>query len=229
MPSNRYPIIAREGWPVLALLLVVLGVAYYFHFLGDTVAVITAAVMLVSLFLLRDPAQIIPTSPLSIVSPVFGRIVSVEEVNDPWVERQALQIRIKMSLFDIYSLRSPMEGKIVNQWTRRPEGKTVKRKFAFRIRSDEGDEVVVVVYLNLFGPLSFRFYAHSGERLGHGQRCGYLYFAGTIDVLVPKNSKISVKSGDKISSGSGVLAHLVHNNGTASVIHDDQDNDLKQS
>lgn len=211
---------------MLALLLVVLCVAYYF--LGNTVTLVTAAVLLGSLFLLRDPVQEVTSSPLAIVCPVFGRIVSVEEVNDPWVQRQALQIRIKMSLLDIYSLRSPMEGKIVNQWTRRPEGKTVKRKFAFRIRSDEGDEVVVVVYLNLFGPLSFRFYAHSGERLGHGQRCGYLYFGGTIDVLVPKNSKISVKPGDKISSGSGVLAHLVHNNGTASVMHDDQNNALKQ-
>jgi phosphatidylserine decarboxylase len=220
MPSNRYPIIAREGWLVLGVLVVILGVAWFY--LGNTVTTVTAAIFLLSVFLLRDPAQEIPSSPLAIVSPVFGRILSVEEVNDPWVERQALQIRIKMSLLDIYSLRSPMEGKIVNQWTRRPEGRTVNTKFAFRIRSDEGDEVVVVVYLNIFGPLSFRFYAHSGERLGHGQRCGYLYFGGTVDVLVPKNSKIRVKPGDRISSGSGILAHLVHKSGTATVIHDEK-------
>jgi phosphatidylserine decarboxylase len=220
MPSNRYPIIAREGWLVLGVLVVILGVAWFY--LGNTVTTVTAAVLLLSGFLLRDPAQEIPSSPLAIVSPVFGRILSVEEVNDPWVERQALQIRIKVSLFDIYSLRSPMEGKIVNQWTRRPEGRTVNPKFAFRIRSDEGDEVVVVVYLNIFGPLSFRFYAHSGERLGHGQRCGYLYFGGTVDVLVPKNSKISVKPGDRISSGSGILVHLVHKSGITTVIHDEK-------
>lgn len=219
MPSNRYPIIAREGWIVLGVLFIILCVAWFY--LGNTVTAVTAFALLVSIFLLRDPVQEVTSSPLAIVSPVFGRIVSVEEVNDRWVERQALQVRIKMSLFDIYSLRSPMEGKIVNQWTRRPEGKTVNPKFAFRIRSDEGDEVVVVVYLNLFGPLSFRFYAHSGERLGHGQRCGYLYFGGTVDVLVPKNSKIVIKPGDRISSGSGIIAQLVHKSGTASVIHDD--------
>ena len=210
---------------MLGVLFIILCVAWYY--LGNTATAVTALVLLVSLFLLRDPAQEVTSSPLAIVCPVFGKVLNVENVNDPWVQREALQIRIKMSLFDIYSLRSPMEGKIVNQWTRRPEGKTVKPKFAFRIRSDEGDEVVVVVYLNLFGPLSFRFYAHSGERLGHGQRCGYLYFGGTVDVLVPKNSKINVKPGDRISSGSGILAQLVHNTGTASVIHDEGNNPVE--
>ena len=219
MSSNRYPIIAREGWPVLGVLLVILFLAYYYH--GNIVTEATALIFLLSLFLLRDPLQDITSSPLAIVSPAFGKVLAVEEVNDPWVERQAMQIRIKMSLLDIYSLRSPMEGKIVNQWIRRPDSNSNKRKFAFRIRSDEGDEIVVVIYLNLFGSLSFRFYAHSGERLGHGQRCGYLYFGGMIDVLVPLNSKINVKPGDRISSGSGIIAQLVHKSGTASVIHDD--------
>jgi len=219
MSSNRYPIIAREGWPALGVLLVILFLAYYYH--GNMVTEATAVILLISLFLLRDPVQDITSSPLAIVSPVFGKVLAVEEVSDPWIERQAMRVRIKMSLLDIYSLRSPMEGKIVNQWTRRPDSITSKRKFAFRIRSDEGDEIVVVIYLNLFGSLSFRFYAHSGERLGHGQRCGYLYFGGVVEVLIPLNSKISVKPGDHINSGSGIIAHLTHNNGTASVIHDD--------
>ncbi len=227
MPSNRYPIIAREGWPALGVLLVILCIAYYYH--GNIVTVAAAAALFMSLFMLRDPAQDITSSPLAIVSPVFGKVLAVEEVNDPWVERQAMQIRIKMSLLDIYSLRSPMEGKIVNQWTRRPDSKTSKRKFAFHIRSDEYDEIVVVIYLNLFGPFSFRFYVHSGERLGHGQRCGYLYLGGVVDVLVPKNSKINVKPGDNISSGSGIIAQLVHNNGTASVIHDDHAPAVRQN
>jgi phosphatidylserine decarboxylase len=219
MPSNRYPIIAREGWPALGVLLVILFLAYYYH--GNIVTEATAVIFLISLYLLRDPPQDITSSPLAIVSPVSGKVLAVDEVNDPWIDRQAMQIRIRMSLLDIYSLRSPMEGKIVNQWTRRPDSNTSKRRFAFRVRSDEGDEIVVVTYLNLFGPLSFRFYVHSGERLGHGQRCGYLYFGGMIDVLVPLNSKINVKPGDHINSGSGIIAQLVHNRGTASVIHDD--------
>lgn len=219
MPSNTYPFIAREGWPVLVLLIIFFVIAQHYHF-GNTVTVIDAGLLLVLVFLLRDPRQIVPSSPLAIVSPVHGTVIAVEDVSDPWISRQARSIKIRMSLFDIYSLRSPTEGKIVNQWTRQPDNNGPKRQFAFRVRTDEGDEIVVVIYLNIFGSLLFRFYVHSGERLGHGQRCGYLYFGGMIDVLVPQNCKIMVKPGDHIQSGSGIIAHLVHADKTSAVRND---------
>jgi phosphatidylserine decarboxylase len=208
MPSNSYPIIAKEGWPLLVLLIIFFVVAYYY--LYYTITVIDAIFLLVFVFLLRDPARIVPSFPLAIVSPVHGSVFSVEEVDDPWVERRAISIRIKMKLVDIYSLRSPTEGKVINQWTRRPDNSGPKRQFAFRIRSDEGDEIVVIIHLNIFNSFLFRFYVHSGERLGQGQRCGFLYFGGIIDVIVPLNSKIKVNTGDRISAGSGIIAQLVH-------------------
>lgn len=215
MPSNSYPIIAREGWLFIGLLIVLMVIAYYYQ--GNTIIVLTSAVLLISLYLLRDPEQIVPSSPLAIVSPVFGKIISVDDVEDPWVSRQAKQIRIKISLFDIYSLRSPIEGKVVNQWTRRPDGENNGRMFAYRVRSDEGDEIVVVIGLNFLTAFFFKFYVHSGERLGHGQRCGFLYFGGFVNILVPENSKIRVQPGEHVNSGSGIIAQLVHTSG-ASVI-----------
>jgi phosphatidylserine decarboxylase len=217
MPSNSYPFIAKEGWPLLGLLIVFFVIAFYYH-LGFTVTSIDTGLLLALLFLLRDPPQTVPSSPLAIVSPVYGSVISVSDIEDPWVERHAKCIRIKMRLFDIYSLRSPTEGKIVNQWTRRPDSKGPKRQFAFRVRSDEGDEIVVVIHLNIFSSFLFRFYVHSGERLGHGQRCGYLYFGGVIDVIVPQNSKITVNPGEHIASGSRIIAQLVHVD-AASAIH----------
>jgi len=217
MPSNSYPFIAKEGWPILGICLVFFIIAFHYHF-GLTVTIIDAGLVLVLLFLLRDPQQIITSSPLAIVSPARGSVISVSDIEDPWVKRHAKCIRIKMRLFDIYSLRSPTEGKIVNQWTRRPDSKGPKRQFAFRVRSDEGDEIVVVIHLNIFSSFLFRFYVHSGERMGQGQRCGYLYFGGLIDILLPQNSKIIVNPGGYISSGSGIIAQLVHN-GTESALH----------
>ena len=219
MPSNTYPFIAREGWPLLVLLIILFAIAQHYHF-GTTITIIDAGLLLVLLFLLRDPQQTIPSSPLAIVSPVHGTVISVDDIDDPWVNRQARSIGVKMGLFDIYSLRSPTEGKIVNQWTRQPDSNGPKRQFAFRVRTDEGDEIVVVIHLNILGSFLFRFYVHSGERLGHGQRCGYLYFGGKIEVLVPCNSKIMVKPGTHIQSGSGIIAQLVHAD-KASVIHKD--------
>ena len=204
---------------MLVLLLVFFVIAYHYHF-GITVTMIDAGLLLVLMFLLRDPSQTVTSSPLAIVSPVHGTVISVVDVEDPWANRLAKSISIKMSLFDIYSLRSPTEGKIVNQWTRQPDSKGPKRQFAFRVRTDEGDEIVVVIHLNILSSFLFRFYVHSGERIGHGQRCGYLYFGGVIDVLVPRISKIMVNPGEHIKSGSGIIAQLVHVD-AASVIHKD--------
>lgn len=215
MPSNTYPFIAREGWLPVGLLLLLLAVAVYLH--GNTVTLVTAVALVVFLFLVRDPVQEVPSSPLAIVSPVHGRIVAENEVDDEWINRRARQIILQMSPFDIYSLRSPIEGKVVNQWTRKPDGQHSNRLFAFRVRGDEGDEVVVVIHLNMLTAALFRFYVHSGERLGHGQRCGFLYLGGRIEVLLPLNSRLRVEPGERIASGSGILAQLVHKNGASAI------------
>lgn len=213
MASNSYPVIAREGWPLLAILLVILILSW--QFLGVLVTAVVFLVLLFFIFILRDPYREIPSSPLSIVSPISGRILGVSQVDDPWIDRYAKMISIKSSFFDVYSIRSPAEGKIVNQWTRRPEGNDNKRRFAYRLRTDEDDEIVVVINLNFITAFFLRFYAHSGERIGHGQRCGFLFFGGRVDVLIPDNSKVNVAAGDTICSGSGVLGHLVHRESTS--------------
>ena len=202
---------------MLGILGLFVVVFLYNHDLTNTVLAIV--VLSGVLYLLRDPQQLVPSSPLAIVSPVYGKVLSVDEFTDPWLHRANKRIRIKMSLLDVYSLRSPIEGKVVNQWTLRPDGQKTRRQFAFLIRGDEGDEVIVAIYLNILSALLLRFYAHSGERLGHGQRCGYLYFGGLVDVLLPENCSIKVDPDIHIESGSGVLAQLVHNEG-ASVIQD---------
>jgi len=207
MPGNTIPLIAREGRAILLALLIATVLAY--HYVGDAAAAIAGIVFCLSLFLLRDPEQAVPSLPLALVSPVHGRVVSADAAADPRLSRRAIDIRINVSFLDIYSLRSPIEGKIMDQWSAQDSGGAGYR-FAFWVKTDEDDDVVVSVRLNGLAAWRFRFYGHSGERIGHGQRCGYLYFGGTVDVLVPENSKILVKPGEHVTSGSAVLAQLVH-------------------
>lgn len=224
MPSYSYPIIAREGWFPAFLLLILLVLAVIF--LGTVISLIIAAVLVIFLYLMRDPVREIPSLPLAIVSPVHGRVIADNEVDDEWIKRRARQVILKTSPLDIYSLRSPIEGKVVNQWTRKPDGQHSNRLFAFRVRGDEGDEVVVVIHLNILTAALFRFYVHSGERLGHGQRCGFLYLGGCVEVLMPINSRMRIKPDEQVTSGSDILAQLVHKN-AASLIQDEQSIDIK--
>lgn len=220
MPSNTYPLIAREGWPVLGLLLVAVVLANYY--LGIVLTIVFAICLISLAFLLRDPTQDIPSLPLALVSPAHAMVDSIETVNDPWLERKAVRIRLRMSPLDIYSLRSPIEGKVVNQWSRSKDAENAHRKFAFWVKSDEDDDVVIAINLNRLSARLFRFYVHSGERIGHGQRCGFLYFGGIIDVYIPEHSKIKTSPGEHIASGSGILAQIVHTGAVSAVKSGDQ-------
>lgn len=222
MPSNRYPLIAKEGW---FFLLVLAGlVLFSFSFFSSNAAIFLTIVFCFFLFLLRDPKRVIPSLPLALVSPVQGKVNQVDEKNDPWlglqgIERRAKRVKIKMSPFDVYSLRSPVEGKVMEQWSKKCKEENGQRKFAFWIRTDEGDDVVVVFSLGIFAAFFFRIYIQCGERLGQGQRCGYLYFGGTVDVFIPISSKIEVESEQPIISGEDIIAYLMHE-GSASMIND---------
>ncbi|MGK0296836.1 MAG: phosphatidylserine decarboxylase [Gammaproteobacteria bacterium] len=222
MPTNRYPFIAKEGWLLLLILAGLVLLAFYFF--SNSITISLAVTFCFFLFLLRDPQRNIPSSPLALLSPVHGKVIQIDETDDPWlslqgIERRAKRVRIKMSSFDIYSLRSPAEGKVMEQWSKKCQEEKGQRKFSFWIRTDEGDDVVVVFRLGSFVARLFRIYIQSGERLGQGQRCGYLFFGGTVDVFISTNAKLEIEIGQSITSGEDILAHLIHEK-PASMIND---------
>jgi phosphatidylserine decarboxylase len=222
MPSNSYPFIAKEGWLLLFVLAGLVLLA--FNFISTTIAFILVTVFCFFLYLLRDPQRTIPSLPLAIVGPVDGKVIETDETDDPWTSKQGLnrearRIRLKMSIFDVYSFRSPVEGKVMEQWSEKCEAENGQRKFAFWIRTDEGDDVVTVFRLSSYAAICFRVYIQSGERLGQGQRCGFLYFGGIVDVFIPASSKLEVEPGQSITSGENILAHLIHDS-PASMINE---------
>ena len=213
MLAYRYPIIAREGWAWIA---VVAAAALLVQIILGWAALPLWGLTLLLLFLFRDPTRKIPSSPLAVVSPVDGRVVKVQVVRDGYLNRQAICVSIRMSLISVYSIHSPMEGKIVEQWLKVPRQIVVPGAgepaevdtYAQWLQSDEQDDVVLVVE----GGSGSRpqCYAHSGERVGQGQRCGFIRFGAQVDVLLPENSRLEVKPGDKLLAGANIIATLVH-------------------
>lgn len=207
MPSNRYPLFAREGWPAIFVLLALIVLAQFIA--GPVVFIFLLIIFLIALYFFRDPIRIIPSQPLAVVSPVYGIVTLIEEAEEIRLHSRAIRIQITTRIQDIYSLRSPIEGKIVEQWCSKPDANESRRHFDFYIKSDEGDNVVTAIRLRDI-IRHFHVYMHSGERLGQGQRCGYLYFGGVTDVFVPLESKVQVEVGQYVQSGSTVLAQLIH-------------------
>ena len=219
MLSYRYPLIAREGWMWIGV--VVLS-ALIVYFLYGAISAPLWLLVLVLLFLFRDPARKVPAVPLGVVSPVDGKVIAVETVHDTYLDRQALSISIKMGFTSVYSAHSPMEGKVLKQWVGSPikvspvipkgEVEAADEKaisYAQWIQSDELDDVVLVI------ETSPRFsrpqcYAQSGERIGQGQRCGFIRFGSQVDILIPLGSRVAVSVGDSVLAGTDIIATLVH-------------------
>ncbi|MEK7321912.1 MAG: phosphatidylserine decarboxylase, partial [Pseudomonadota bacterium] len=88
-------------------------------------------------------------------------------------------------------------------------------RYAMRVRTDENDEVVLVLRGAM---ISTRFVSlvRSGGRIGQGQRCGLLRFGGLVEVYVPVVSRVKVAAGATVRAGSDIIASLVHKAGAGS-------------
>jgi phosphatidylserine decarboxylase len=211
---NHYPhpIIAREGWPFLAIAVVVALIAT--SLLGGW----SWPFWVIALFVLqffRDPARTIPQQANAVLSPADGRIVVVEKAMDPHANREALKISVFMNVFNVHSNRSPVDGKI--EKVEYFPGKFVNADLDKASTENERNAIVLttdggqtVTFVQVAGLIARRIlcYVGPGERLSRGQRYGFIRFGSRVDVYLPLSARPKVTVGDKVSATETVLAEL---------------------
>ena len=84
-----------------------------------------------------------------------------------------------------------------------------KHSNAFHIRTDERDDIVLVITRGEWGGNVSIAY-NPGERIGQGRRIGYANFGCSARLYLPAGSQLAVAAGDKVAAGSSVVAMLVH-------------------
>ncbi|HEY9280219.1 MAG TPA: phosphatidylserine decarboxylase [Eoetvoesiella sp.] len=211
-PPYPHPIIAREGWPFLAgIVLISLLIAIWSPW-------ISIPFWLLSLFVLqffRDPARIAPDGELNVLSPADGRVVAVEEVNDAYAQRNALKISVFMNVFNVHSNRSPVNGEVltVNYFAGKFFNAAVDKasleneRNATVLRTPQGHIVTAVQVAGLVAK-RILCYTKPGDTLYSGQRYGFIRFGSRVDVYLPLGSRPRVAIGDKVQATSTVLAEL---------------------
>src|SRR5690606_11375540 len=211
-PPYPHPIIAREGWPFLAgIVLVSILVSFW------SVAA-SIPLWLLSIFVLRffrDPARIAPEGDLNVLSPADGRIVAVEEVRDAYADRDALKISVFMNVFNVHSNRSPVEGTVqsvsyfAGQFFNAALDKASleNERNATVLHTAQGHVVTAVQVAGLVAK-RILCYTKPGERLYAGQRYGFIRFGSRVDVYLPLGARPRVAIGDKVQATSTVLAEL---------------------
>ena len=215
MKNYPHPIIAREGWPFLAISIILAIAATVWC------AVWSIPLWVIALFVLqffRDPPREIPQDAGAVLSPADGRIVAVERVNDPYVQREAIKVSVFMNVFNVHSNRSPVDG-IVEKVQYFP-GKFVNADLDKASAENERNAVVLkttdgqtVTFVQVAGLIARRIlcYVKAGDTLARGQRYGFIRFGSRVDVYLPLDAVVKVSIGDKVAATTTILAILPQN------------------
>lgn len=212
MNNYPHPIIAREGWPFLAIAIAVSALVTVFF------GAWSIPLWIISLFVLqffRDPARTIPQNPNAVLSPADGRIVVVEKTMDPYAGREALKISVFMNVFNVHSNRAPVDGTIqtVNYFP----GKFVNADLDKASIENERNALVItaangqtVTCVQVAGLIARRIlcYVHANDVLARGQRYGFIRFGSRVDVYLPLTATPKVVVGDRVSATETILAEF---------------------
>ena len=220
MQGYPHPIIAREGWPFLAIAVLAAGGVTYF--LDGWVA---APLWLAALFVLqffRDPGRRVPAEPNAVLSPADGRIVWVGKAKDPYLDRESLKISVFMNVFNVHSNRSPVDGAVKKRWyhpgsflnAALDKASLENERNALWIRTTAGQDVTCV---QIAGLIARRIlcYVDEGAPLARGQRYGFIRFGSRVDVYLPPDAQPKAALGDKVYATETVLAWLSPDSTTA--------------
>ena len=212
MSTYPHPLLAREGWPFIAIALAaaiaVLALGGFFW----SLPLWLLFVFVVQFF--RDPPREIPTQPNAVLAPADGRIVKVDRARDPYTDRETLLISVFMNVFNVHSNRAPVDGtvervdyqagKFINADL--DKASTENERSAMVIRLD-GERITVVQVAGLIAR-RILCYVKAGDRLARGQRYGFIRFGSRVDVYLPLTARPKVAVGDAVSATSTILAEL---------------------
>ena len=212
-PTYPHPILAREGWPFIALAAAI-AVAL-FAFGGAIGGLVGLAIFAFVVQFFRDPPRDIPATPGIVLSPADGKIVRVEKARDPWLDRDAIKISVFMNVFNVHSNRSPVDGEVVNAWYHAgafvnaalDKASTENERNALHLRTASGRDVTCVQVAGLIAR-RILCYVKPGDRLARGQRYGFIRFGSRVDVYLPLDAKPRAAVGDTAVASETVLAEL---------------------
>jgi phosphatidylserine decarboxylase len=208
-----HPLIAREGWPFLSIAVVLALVATYIAGAAWSVPFWIIAVFVLQFF--RDPARPVAGNGKGVVAPADGRIVAVEQVQDPYLDRQAIKVSVFMNVFNVHSNRSPVDGSVRGVWyspgkfinADLAKASTENERNALWLRTADEQDVTCV---QVAGLIARRILCYVGEGavLERGDRYGFIRFGSRVDVYLPLDARVAVAIGDRVSASATLLAEL---------------------
>lgn len=212
MNGYPHPLLAREGWPYIAIAIVAALVVWWLAGFGWSIPFWLAAIFVIQFF--RDPPRQVPPQSGVVLSPADGRIVRVEKTNDPYQQREALLVSVFMNVFNVHSNRAPVDGTI--ERVEYSAGSFVNADLDKASLENERNALVIesaaarVTVVQVAGLIARRIlcYVKPGDRVARGQRYGFIRFGSRVDVYLPATARARVAVGDKVYATTTILAEF---------------------
>ncbi len=210
--KEGYKIITITFIVIIALFIIVdnfVGIAWLQYLLFTTLAVF----LILILQFFRNPKRNTTLDENTVVSPVDGKVVVIEEVYEPeFFKEKRLQVSVFMSPINVHVTRYPIGGKVA--YSKYHPGKYL---VAWHPKaSTENERTTVVVENDSFGKVLFRQiagalakrivnYAEADQDVIQGSDSGFIKFGSRVDLYLPLGSNIKVKLNDKVRGGESII------------------------
>lgn len=168
------------------------------------------------LYFFRDPDRNSPEDENLILSPADGKVVLIQETEEyEYMDGPATQISIFLSPLDVHVNRVPVSGdleyvkyypgKYLMAWE--DHASEMNERAHFGVKHESG---MKLLFKQITGFMARRIVYHlrEGDSIKAGQRFGIMKFGSRMDVLLPVNTEIKVKKGDRTVAGESVLAFI---------------------
>ena len=212
--QNRNQLIAREGYPFIALF----GfVTLVFALLGWVILTLLFLFLtLFSTYFFRNPERVIPAGEDLLIAPADGKVIFVGEVQeDRYFKERVTKVSIFMSVFNVHINRVPCDGKVLDMYYNK--GGFVNASYDKASESNEQSGILLetgsgtqILFVQIAGLIARRIvtYPVIGDLLQRGARYGLIRFGSRVDIYLPKNANVAVTLGERTVAGETILGTL---------------------
>jgi phosphatidylserine decarboxylase len=213
----------KEGQKIIfiALVITVVGVfivdyAIQLPWLRTSLMLILVAFLILILQFFRNPKRLTVQNQNHVVSPVDGKVVVIEEVEEnEYFKDKRLQVSVFMSPINVHVTRYPIGGTVV--YSKYHPGKYLVAWHPKASEENERTTVVVensslgkVLYRQIAGALAKRIvnYAKEQDKAIQGADSGFIKFGSRVDLFLPLNTNIKVTLNQKVKGGESIIAEI---------------------
>ena len=211
----------REGHTIILIFLfAVIGDILLLEYILDnnfikiTLQTISIVILLLILQFFRNPVRNTIINEKHIVSPVDGKIVTIEKVFEKeYFKEDRIQISIFMSPLNVHVTRYPMSGKV--NYSKYHPGKYL---VAWHPKSsDKNERTTIVLENNNFGEILYRQiagaiarrivnYAVVDQTVTQGKDAGFIKFGSRVDLFLPVGSNLNIQLGQHVRGGEDIIS-----------------------